>query len=158
MHCAQKIPRRSSALHNHYYWCIAFCALCAKKVHGYWCKCTQLLYLRNVRKNGIESLALRYIIVIHWIIAFWALCAKWVSLLLMVILRKLRKNKCLRRLRNPTSLRTEGIENWQARTKIKWLLPMDFQLNPKQSPPQLLYVKRYLFRSFCSETNFKVIT
>jgi hypothetical protein len=66
--------------------------------------------LRNVRKNGIESLALWYIIVIHWIIAFWALCAKWVSLLLMVILRKLRKNKCLRRLRNPTSLRTDGID------------------------------------------------
>jgi hypothetical protein len=70
----------------------------------------QLLSLRNVRKNGIESLALWYIIVIHWIIAFCALCAKWASLLLMVILRKLRKNKCLRRLCNPTSLRNEGFD------------------------------------------------
>jgi hypothetical protein len=53
---------------------------------------------------------------------------KWVSLLLMVILRKLRKNKCLSRLGNPTSYKyiTDSAE----RTKIKWLFPMDFQLNP----------------------------
>ena len=34
------------------------------------------LVQRNVRKNGIESLALWYIIVIHWIIAFCSIVRK----------------------------------------------------------------------------------
>jgi hypothetical protein len=46
---------------------LIYCFLLHVRKKGQW---LQLLSLRNVRKNGIESLALWYIIVIHWIIAF----------------------------------------------------------------------------------------
>jgi hypothetical protein len=46
---------------------LIYCFLRTVRKKGQW---LQLLSLRNVRKNGIESLALWYIIVIHWIIAF----------------------------------------------------------------------------------------
>jgi hypothetical protein len=46
---------------------LIYCFLRTVCKEGQW---LQQLSLRNVRKNGIESLAPWYIIVVHWIIAF----------------------------------------------------------------------------------------